>query len=223
MPTNPLIRKAIADLIGSLTAPDRELVDGITLAARDAIPGAEYASIVIVRDDGSVESLAPTDDVVVTVDKLQGELGEGPCYDAALAGRVFVSEDLAHDSRWPLYGPRAVEFGIAAQMGVDLQHPDGGRAALNFYATKPWVFVNDLETADLFASHASLALGYASAAGQGLRGRRIVGLALGILMERYQIDEDKATQLLIETSSASHVALSEVAAEILAGVNQRSS
>ena len=171
-----------------------------------------------------VETLAPTDPLIAVVDQIQAELKEGPCYDAATDDAIFVAEDLANDDRWPNYGPKAVAHGIASQMGVDLHHPGGARAALNLYSLKTWHFVDSVETAELFGSHASSVLGYATANDHfqvALSSRKTIGQALGIVMERYGIDEDRALPFLIRVSQDSNVKVREVAADIVAGVNRR--
>ena len=225
MPSDPRVRDAIAGLVDSLQTLGRaESIEALTRAACDVVPGAAYASITIVHEDGHIETVAPTDPVVALVDQIQAELREGPCYDAATEDAMFIAEDLANDSRWPAYGPKAAGHGIAAQMGVDLHAPGPGRAALNFYATRTWLFVDAADTAELFATHASLVLGYASASDHfqtALKSRKTIGQALGILMERYSIDEDRAFHFLTRVSQDSNVKLRAVAADIVAGVNRR--
>ncbi len=131
----------------------------LTTSACNVVPGADFASVTLVHPDGSVDTLAPTDPVVATADQLQVELREGPCVDAASEDAMFVAEDLANDPRWPNYGPKVAALGIKAQMGIDLHHPGRTRAALNLYSQRTWLFVDAVETAELFATHASLVLG----------------------------------------------------------------
>jgi GAF domain-containing protein len=224
VPTNPAVRQAVEELVQSLANISDDSLEALTAAARDTVPGAEYASITLVNEDGSVETLAPTDPLIAVVDQIQAELKEGPCYDAATDDAIFVAEDLANDDRWPNYGPKAVAHGIASQMGVDLHHPGGARAALNLYSHTTWHFVDSVETAELFGSHASLVLGYATANDHfqlALSSRKTIGQALGIVMERYGIDEDRAFAFLIRVSQDSNVKVREVAADIVAGVNRR--
>jgi len=223
MPTNPAVRKAIDGLVESVSSLGRDSLEVITAAACDAIGGADYASITIVHDD-IVETLAPTHPLIAQIDQLQAKVREGPCYDAATEDQMFIAEDLANDGRWPQYAPAAVAAGIAAQMGIDLHHPGSSSAALNLYSIKPYVFVTELETAELFASHAALALGYAQVSDDfqaALTSRKTIGQAVGIVMERYQINEDRAFQFLVRASQTSNVKLREVAADIVAGINRR--
>ena len=45
--------------------------------------------------------------------------------------------------------------------------------------------------------------------------RKVIGQALGILMERYRVDADRAFQFLVRASSSSNVKLRDVAEEIV--------
>jgi hypothetical protein len=221
MPSDAPIRQAMAELAKNLRAPFdvAKTLAALTQAASDTIAGADYASITVVHDDGRIETVGPTNELVATADQIQGELREGPCFDAATEDESFVSEDLANDPRWPLYGPRAAELGLHAQMGIALHAPLPGRAALNVYADKPWSFDGGYESAELFASHASLLLGFGSTVDHytsALESRRAIGVAIGVVMERYQIDDDRAFAFLVRVSQDSNVKLRDVAADIVA-------
>jgi len=231
MPSNHAVRQAMARLADTLRRPTEldETLAALTVAARDTIPGVDYASVSIVHPDGRLETKAPTDPLIAKCDLLQSELQEGPCYEAATEDGVFVSENLAEDPRWPSYGPKAAELGIGAQMGLDLHAPGetgagGDRAALNLYARRTWLFVDAYETAEMFASHASLVLGFARSVdhlGQALATRKTIGQALGIVMERYTIDEDRAFEFLVRVSKDSNVKLRLIAQDIVDGANRR--
>lgn len=109
-------------------------------------------------------------------------------------------------------------------MGIDLHHPGGARAALNIYSRRTWVFADAIDTAELFASHTALALGYATARDHfqaALRSRKTIGQAIGVIMERYSINEDRAFQFMVRASRSSNVKVREVAADIVAGINRR--
>lgn len=224
MPTNPAVRKAMAELVDSMSDLESDSLELLTAAACETVPGADYASITVVSANGQVETLAPTDPLLVTADQLQAELREGPCFDAATEDAMFIAEDLAHDQRWPNYGPKAAALGIGSQMGVDLHHPGDAKAALNLYARRTWLFAGEADTAELFASHASLVLGYVNASDHyqsALSSRKTIGQALGIVMERYQMNEDRAFQFLTRVSKNSNTKLRDVAADIVAGLNRR--
>jgi hypothetical protein len=226
MPSDPRVRKVMADLAQTLATPTEagDALEALTRAARDTIPGADYASISVVHDDGTLETIAPTDPLITLADQTQYELRQGPCFDAATQDDMFVAEDLANDARWPEYGPKAAALGLSAQMGVNLHRPGNGRAALNVYARRTWLFVDAYEIADLFASQASLVLGFAHTVDHlntALESRKAIGQAVGIVMERYAIDEDRAFDFLVRTSRDSNVKLRDIAADIVNGANRR--
>ena len=66
------------------------------------------ASVMVLAGDG-VSTLAATDELASAADRAQGEVHEGPCFDALHQHEVIWSSDLADDGRWPLYGPRLIE------------------------------------------------------------------------------------------------------------------
>ena len=112
-----------------------ETLRALTVGAVDAIDGADLASITTRHRDGRLETVAATDPLVEGLDARQYELQEGPCYETATDETFTVSFDMAHDGRWPRYGPVAAEAGVHAQLGIALaSDDDGSRSALNVYA-----------------------------------------------------------------------------------------
>jgi AmiR/NasT family two-component response regulator len=78
--------------------------------------------------------------------------------------------------------------------------------------------------ADLFATHAAIALGHAEERenlNQALQSRKVIGQAIGILMERYQLTEDRAFSFLVRASSHGNIKLRDVAAELVDEANKR--
>jgi hypothetical protein len=107
-------------------------------------------------------------------------------------------------------------------MGVALHAPLPGRAALNVYAKRTWSFEGGYDSAEVFASHASLLLGFGRTVDHyttALESRRVIGMAIGIVMERYAIDDDRAFAFLVRVSQDSNVKLRDVAADIVSDVN----
>src|SRR3569833_3379166 len=86
----------------------QKTLDRIVSHALDLVEGCERAGIMLV-DQGRVYTLAFSDDQARTSDRIQGELGEGPCFDAAHTGKEsYLVPDMAADAdRWPRYAPRA--------------------------------------------------------------------------------------------------------------------
>lgn len=65
----------------SLSQPTNldETLARITSTARVAIPGADYVSLSVRRQDGTLETKAATDSLIERLDSIQYELREGPC------------------------------------------------------------------------------------------------------------------------------------------------
>ena len=214
----------LAAAIDTPSDPEQTLLV-LTSGAVDAVHGADYASISARRPNGALETVAATDPLIERLDARQYELHEGPCYAAATAETMLVSYDLRRDPRWPNYGPAAAEAGVHAQLAVLLTENGRTRTALNLYAARPHEFdADDVETAELFASHAAVAMGFVRAVStlsQAVASRQAVGMALGVVMERYQIDSERAFAFLARSSQQTNIKLRDVAAQIVAGHDNR--
>lgn len=228
MPTHPTVRVAderLARRAESTLSVDETLAL-LTKSALETIPRVDYVSISMREGDGAVQTLAPTHQLAVQVDELQYALHQGPCYDAVGGEPLLVAPDLARDARWPEYGPQAAGMGIGGQMAVQLFADGHIRAALNLYSRDAGRFDANIEVAELFASHAALVMGFARTAehlDQGLKSRKVIGQAIGIIMERYELDEDRAFGFLTGVSQTSNVKLRQVAQEVVDERNSRRS
>ncbi len=212
---------AMSAVVVSLREPG-DLADTlrrITRAAQDMVPGVDYASISIWRSGGTLETVAATDSLVDVVDALQYQLREGPCYDAVIAERFTGSGDLRSDFRWPTFGPRVAELGLVSQLAIRLHDDSAMRVGLNLSSCQRDAFEESRQVAGIFASHAKVALGYArkiDTLSAAIATRQVIGEAVGIVIERYGLDEERAFEFLIRLSQNSNVKLRTVAAEIVA-------
>ena len=192
----------------------------ITTSAAGTIPGITGASISVTSKDNTIRTLASTDPLVSEADELQHELGEGPCIAAALSEPVVQVDDMATDQRWPLYGPKAAALGLHSQLAFQFRAEPSVRGALNLYADEPQVFDADARfLAGMFADWAAVLLGWGrqeTTMSQALASRTTIGTAIGILMERYQLDQNRAFTFLARTSQTGNVKLRDVAAGVVA-------
>jgi GAF domain-containing protein len=108
---------------------------------------------------------------------------------------------------------------MRAQVGVNLNVGDHTIGALNLYSfSSDEVSAESTQLAELFAAHAALALGHSERLenlNAALASRKQIGLALGILMERLDIDEDRAFAYLTRISATTETKLRDVAASIV--------
>ncbi|MFE7169736.1 GAF and ANTAR domain-containing protein [Streptomyces sp. NPDC057616] len=190
----------------------------ITASATELVEGCDAAGILVLHDS-QVESLAPTERLVVDSDQLQHQLGEGPCFDAARVGvkeRVYRIGDLTGgQQRWPAYAPQAHALGVGSMMGFLLFTEDEELGALNLYSRTPGAFSEISETAGwLLASHAAIAFSTACTHAQmeqAVATRHMIGEAMGILMGVRHLTEEQAFDVLRRYSQENNVKLREVA------------
>lgn len=190
----------------------------ITNTAKATVAGVDCASISIRHHNGRLETVAPTHPGVTQVDLLQYQLNEGPCYDAVTEEDVIYCRDLANDSRWPTFGPRAAAIGLLSQLAIGLAHPGGSFTALNLYSHDLYAFEDHQMVADLFASHAKVVLRYAlevQRLNNALSAGTTVGQATGIIMERQGVDAECALERLQELAVANAADLVDVAERVV--------
>lgn len=197
-----------------------DTLQAIAQAARDSVPGIDEVGISTLAQDGTVHTLAATGSLVHHLDHVQYSLGEGPCVDTLRDADVVVAPDIHLEQRWPRYVPAAVAAGLRAQLAVRLYLDDAGTVGgLNLYSTSSTDVSQEAEaTAELFAAHAAIALSHArerESLNQALKSRKVIGQAIGIVMERYEMNEDRAFAFLVRASSHSNIKLRDVAQELV--------
>jgi hypothetical protein len=129
------------------------------------------------------------------VDKLQEEVGQGPCLDAAYQEETVRVADMASETRWPLFAARALAAGAGSMLAFQLYVEHDNLGALNLYSYEAHSFDDESEHVGLlFASH---------------------GQAQGILMERHKISGDQAFAVLARASQNSNIKLRDVAEHLV--------
>lgn len=196
-----------------------QTVDLISSYAQQAI-GCDDAGIMLVQSRKRIETAAASSERVTRSHELQRELDEGPCLDALESGGSFLCPDVLTDERWRLWGPAVAALGIRSALSVLLETRERRYGSLNLYADRPGAFdASDLATSLIFARHASIALANAHHE-QGLivaaDARKVIGQAQGILMERFDIDDDRAFEVLRRYSQSHNQKLHTVASWVVA-------
>ncbi len=189
------------------------------------IPPATAAGISLVEHDRSVRPYAASSTVVGELDRLQTELGEGPCLQAIHDQTRIEITDMRTEQRWSRWATAALERGIGSSLSLQLFAHNGTAGALNLYAAEPDAFDGDAHhLAGLFASHAAVAVFDAQETAQlhrALESRDEIGQAKGILMERFSMTADQAFALLVRTSQDTNVKLTAVARFLVEQVSAR--
>ncbi|WP_426243791.1 ANTAR domain-containing protein [Nocardioides sp. LHG3406-4] len=212
---------SLADSARIINSPRsvEDTLDAIVRAARQSVPGVDEVGISVVHRDGTIETKAATGSLVWDLDELQYKLNEGPCVEAIREGPIVATEDVLSDSRWPRYAELAAEAGLGAQLGVQLWADDKTLGGLNLYSLNSnSIGADSVAAAELFATHAAIALGRARIVEQlheGMENRGVIGMAIGIIMERHRVDEHRAFQYLTRVSSTTNFRIRTVAQEIV--------
>jgi hypothetical protein len=201
--------------------PDEAVTSrAIVTRMRELVPEADKVSLTIRTSRNRHKTLASSDPVAEQADALQYALGEGPCLEITDTGGWVRSGGVESDSRWPVWGPRAAEMGVHSLLSVAVSDRDEPLGALNLYSEERSGFA-DRDVVDLalvYAVHATVALSSARRAATlqtAVSSRHVIGMAQGIAMERYGIDQHQSFELLRRLSSTTNVKLRDVAAQIV--------
>lgn len=201
--------------------PDEALTSrAIVTRMRELVPEADQVSLTIRTSRDGHKTLASSGPVAEGADALQYALGEGPCLQIADTGGWLRSGEVGTDARWPEWGPRAAKLGVTSMLSVAVTDRDTPLGALNLYSGEQSGFA-DRDVVDLalvYAVHATIALSSARRASTlqtAVSSRHVIGMAQGIAMERYGIDQHQSFELLRRLSSTTNVKLREVAAHIV--------
>jgi GAF domain-containing protein len=201
------------------SAPDEDTRLKVAVeAAVDLVTRCDHAGVTI-NEHGRLVTRASSDDLVCRANKLQTELGEGPCLDVRRDQNTLVSPALAVERRWPVWAPRVhAELGVDSMMSLLIYNDEQSFGALSLYCEADCRFdADDVAVAQALAGHLSVAMAaekQIDQLGLALHNRTIIGQAQGVLMGRYDITADQAFDYLRRLSSHSNRKLSAVAAEI---------
>lgn len=166
---------------------------------------ADLASITQRRRDGSLSTIASSDPVVARLEQLQQVQGQGPIFDSLDQAAAVVAPDLSVDPRWPRWCRSIAGLGARGVITVRLEHHSGAPRVLNLYSSAPHVLtLDDVDLAQQYAHQAGVAvrvIGEVMHLYRAIDHRTVIGQAEGLLMEKFQIDADRAFAALKRVSS----------------------
>ncbi len=197
-----------------------ETVDLVLDYALKAV-GCEYAGVIFVHKNGTIETVAATDRLIEELDHIQTKVGQGPDV-AALedpSGNSIIVADTRTDTRWPEWAEQVEQAGIRSLLSVRLSTAKEAIGTLSLYSTEPDRFdTEDQAVAHVIARHAAIAIGTARHEynlWQAADARKVIGQAQGILMERFDLDADKAFAVLVRYSQETNTKLRAVAQQLI--------
>ncbi|WP_433158392.1 GAF and ANTAR domain-containing protein [Kribbella sp. CA-247076] len=199
------------------TSGVQETVDTVVEFALQALNCSHAGVALSVR--GGPEIPAVTDPVVAEIYKLQLSTRRGPLVEAMRGQASILIADTATDERWPEWTAKVRELGVRTVLDVPLTTATGTIGVLGLYSIEPDAFdADDEAVARILARHASVAVANArhdESMAQAVDARKLVGQAMGILMERYGIDGDRAFEVLKRYSQDTNTKLRDVAQQLI--------
>lgn len=201
------------------TPPTEQLLDSIVRVALLLLPEIDGVVVTLADGDGHVVTRSGTGPDVLALDRLQDELGEGPRLDAWRTRSPVRIDPARHEQRWPRVVQRMLRNGVCAQLHLCLTDGETplGVLTLSSRSAAGWTR-DDARLADILSAHAGLALASARRVDglhTALASRKVIGMAIGILMQRLDLDEDAAFSYLSRLSASTQTKLREVAVGIV--------
>jgi GAF domain-containing protein len=201
------------------SSDSEQTVERVAESARASV-GCDDAGVLLVHARNRVETATATNAAVAEAHELQVELDEGPCLDALeQPGAVYSITDAETDLQWPRWSKEVLRLGYRSVLSLPLATEERRYGSLNVYAARADAFDDDdVAVASILAQHASVALA-SSRDVEGLRravdARKLIGMATGVLMERYDLDPDRSFEVLRRYSQHHNVKLREVARQVV--------
>jgi diguanylate cyclase (GGDEF)-like protein len=114
--------------------PIQAILDHLVVRIVDVLP-VSAAGVTLIAPGSDPRYISASDEAAMCFERLQTELGEGPCLVAYEKGEAVLVPDLRTDDRFPTFAPRALEAGLAAVFTFPLRQDDHQLGALDLYRT----------------------------------------------------------------------------------------
>ncbi|GAB5077226.1 GAF and ANTAR domain-containing protein [Arthrobacter sp. AD-310] len=207
-------------------------VQSLAYVLKESVPNAAGAGASIINTRGRRESAGATDPVVLQADRLQYELGQGPCLTSWAEQRAVIVTDTRAETRWPEWTAAVADLPLRSVLSAPLTTDGRHIGALKVYSPSAHAF--DDHTVFLIerlAGPAAVLLGNAqdreatqrlsSQLVDALANRDMIARAEGVLAERMRITPREAFGVMLASSRAEHKPLHEVAGDIVNGITEQ--
>jgi ANTAR domain/GAF domain len=226
-PTDPYhVFQSLARLIYIGSTFD-EVYQHLVDTAPRVVAGCDHASLMLARGDG-YETAAASDEVARHIDKLERELGEGPCVDAIEDEAGQIDPDISKQSAWPRLAARVLaDTPVRGMAGYRIILEGKKVGALNLFSDTPGALERNGDEGAVLAAFTSVALmsvanrERADSLRRGLESNREVGKAIGLLMAAHHIGSEEAFEVLRKASNDMNMKLTEVAREVIENAERR--
>ncbi len=201
-----------------------QLEAAVELAKR-TVPACDAAGISLFIT-GEPTTAAATDRVVLEVDLVQYEAGEGPCLEAIAESNIVRVDLIGQEMRYSRFAPGAMDTGINSVVSFPLKA--GGRTvgAFNLYSYSANAFDDDTQrlmepivgyAADVLATSPLYAYSLDVVDGlvESMEERAVITNATGALMARHDLTHNEAFDALRDRALVQGSSLREAATSVL--------
>lgn len=207
-------------------------VQSLAYVLRDTIPNSAGAGASVINTRGRSESSGATDLAVLRADRLQYELGQGPCLSAWAEQRAIIIQDTKEENRWPEWTAAVADLPLRSVLSVPLTTEGRRIGAMKIYSPLPMAFDDhSVFLIERLAVPAAALLGNAmdregrqrlsSQLVEALARRDVISRAEGVLMERVNLTAGEALHTMLMASLDGDKPLHEVAREIVHGTTDQ--
>ncbi len=133
-----MVKEELADVLSEFARtmvtdfPIQDILDHLVERIVDVMP-ISAAGVTLISSGHDPRYIAASNASALRYEKLQTELGEGPCLAAFRTREAVSVPDLTDEDRFPLFAPRALAAGLAAVFTFPLRHDDLSLGALDLY------------------------------------------------------------------------------------------
>jgi diguanylate cyclase (GGDEF)-like protein len=137
-----MAREELADVLSEFARtmvtdfPIQGILDHLVKRIVDIMP-VTAAGVTLISPGVQPRYIAASNGSALRFERLQTELGEGPCVAAYHTGEAISVPDLRSEDRFPKFSPQAVAAGLAAVFTFPLNHGDLRLGALDLYRDTP--------------------------------------------------------------------------------------
>jgi len=196
------------------------LADVLALAAAAVPCGWAAAAVMDAPCERRSRLSAATDEGLASITaRIAGGAGTSPGIHALESGEIVYVPDLSSEVRFSTYVDQMLEqTPVRSVLSLPLQLRGATLGVLTLYGFTPNAFdveavrrAKDLADLAAVAVDASLTLDRAQNLSRALDNSRIIGVALGVLVERYRMTPEQAFVQLSEASQRSNCKLADLA------------
>ncbi|MDQ0000050.1 GAF and ANTAR domain-containing protein [Pseudarthrobacter sulfonivorans] len=213
---------SVADFLGGLSV--------IAASSLSRAAGTTIECGVTLKIKKKTATVGGSSDYAIHLDKIEQQVGEGPCIEALKVNAPVLLTDVRTDPRWPTYQERLLEEGCLSALGVPMDLGEDTSAALNFFASTTGVFTEATigeaakfarvaRSAVLLTVRVATAEGAADDLSAAMESRTAINLACGIVMGQNRCSQAEAMAILIKVSSHRNQKLRDVAEEMVTKIS----